>query len=516
MTCRLRSVRECFRASGPRALALLAVGACTLLSGCASRAPLAQTFIEVRSENFVLTSSLSQDETLEFARSLEYFHAGVRSLIGVDADSSLREPAPVMLFDDRSPGRPYAVAHEAAYLIDAVEAPMLVFRGARDFAARATPELRQRYARRLLRDAAGRETPLWYEEGVSRLACTMSETAKGVHVGRILESDRQAVLDWRGKSLQGVLSRFDLSDASAPERARFTAQAWGIAHLLEFGSEANSAGAALRDEHRRLLAAARAGDAGDLLAGVELSAETLTQRVYRHLETGRPRVRMLEARGFDPRRLAPKSLSRAEGRIRLGRLALRLERPELARDAFLRALEKDPDAVAATFGLAEAVARAGDPGRASALLASAERAPDAASESPGAPAPDLALAAADAYRALASTTPDEPERKRAVARARSLYSDLASGPSPSTSAQIGLALLHLDVPGEDPAGALGWLDRARATRAGSLELELLRARAESRMGETRSAAIRARNVVTRAPDALLVAAARALLATLGE
>ena len=110
-------------------------------TGCASRSPDRQEFVEIRSPNFILTSSLSREKSIEFARSLEFFHVGVRSILGQVEDLPAAAPAMVFVFDDRSLGRPFAVHNQAAYLLDEVEAPILVFRGDRDFAAWATPEM---------------------------------------------------------------------------------------------------------------------------------------------------------------------------------------------------------------------------------------------------------------------------------------------------------------------------------------------------------------------------------------
>src|SRR5690606_21758610 len=110
--------------------------------------------------------------------------------------ASATAPTSVYFFDDRTVGRPFAVQNEAAYLIDAVETPILVFRGGRDFAARATPALRASHARRVLRDEVSAELPLWFEEGIAWLAGSAEETPEGVHVGRMIAAFRRSVLDW--------------------------------------------------------------------------------------------------------------------------------------------------------------------------------------------------------------------------------------------------------------------------------------------------------------------------------
>jgi hypothetical protein len=74
-----------------------------------------------------------------------------------------------------------------------------------------------------------------------------------------------------------------------------------------------------------------------------------------------------------------------------------------------------------------------------------------------------------------------------------------------------MALSYLDVPGEDPAGAVEWIEAARKSRGGSLLLELALAQAEIGSGAERSGRIRARNVISRTHALALEREARALL-----
>ncbi len=482
------------------AAALVVAG---LLGGCASRSPYRQEFVELRTGNFILTSSLSPDATTEFALQLELFHAGVRALLGLSDDPAPTLPTPVYVFDDRSLGRPFAVQNEAAYLLDEVEAPILVFRGGRDFAARMTPDLRHRYAHRVLRDHAKQERPLWYEEGVAQLARTLDETSKGVVVGRLAPEFQQSVFDWRRGDLLGSLQRSDLSDATPPERVRFEAQTWAIAHTLEFEDRPASGSPTHLSAYRSALNAPDAATRDGAFAALGISPEALEKRIYKHLEQRRPKVRLLQIHGLQMSRWKPVSLSLSESRARLGELALRLERPELALEYFERALASDPQHAAARIGRAVAAARLGQPEVVDSSFETTQLPPDAAAA--------LYVSAGDAYRAVAEQS-DSPERRRAaLATARARYAEALAGAQPAVRAALGMALTYLDVEGEDPAEALEWLARVRASRRGSLALELWIARAEDASGQARLARIRARNVVSRTHDRALEESARGLI-----
>lgn len=489
------------------ALALVAMLAAAWLGGCASRSPARQDFVEVRTEHFVVTSSLGSEETVDFVRSLEYFHAGLRALLGLENEIAPLVPTPVYVFDDRSFGRPFAVRAQTAYLIDAVEAPVLVFRGGRDFAARATPELRQRYAQRLLRDRAPVERPLWFEEGVSQLARSMDETARGSRVGAIVPEFKMAVLDWKRGELVASLNRFDLTEETRPERERFSARAWAIAHTLEFAGSPASATRTRLDAYRRALDANGPIQLERALAATGLDEEKLQKQIYKHLEARRPKVRLVELRGFDVGRLSPVALSKGESTARLGELALMIDALDLAEQHFELALKSDPKNPRARIGRAVVAARSGRFEVVDATFQSLALLADAPAE--------YHAGAGDAHLAVARASDSESVRREALVKARESYGQGVRGPAPSARSQLGMAQTFIELEGEDPREALTWLDAARKTRPGSLELELWQARAEAGIGESRLARIRLRNVVSRSHDLDQEAEARSLIDSLG-
>ncbi|MBY0400988.1 hypothetical protein K2X89_11875, partial [Myxococcota bacterium] len=398
---------------------------------------------------------------------------------------------------------PSAVLSQASLLFAEVEGPVLVFRGGRDFAARATPELRQHYAQRLLRDRAPTERPLWYEEGVSQLARSMTESAQGCRVGAVVPEFKQAVLDWRHGELVGSLNRSDLSEETRPERERFSARTWAIAHTLEFTGQPVSTKQTRLDAYRRALDLRGTGQVERAFAAIGLDQEALQKRIYEHLEQRRPKVRLVELRGFEIDRLKVLSLPRAESIARLGELALRIGRPELAEAHFELALKTDPMNARARIGRAVASARAGRVEIVDTTFRKLELRADAPVE--------FHASAGDAYLAVARASTRASDRRAALVKARESYEYGVRGPTPSARAQLGMAETWLDLEGEAPGEAIAWIEAARKTRPGSLELELAMARAELQTGESRLAAIRLRNVVSRTHDRDQEAAARALL-----
>ena len=129
-------------------------------AGCASVSPWNQTFVEVRTPNFVVTTSHGEDAARALARELETFHAGVLYAVGLDPDARLPNPTRVVAFDDRGFTRPFAIRGEVASLLPRVDAPLLLIRAPGDFAERLPTEVRRRYARRVLRASSRARPPL--------------------------------------------------------------------------------------------------------------------------------------------------------------------------------------------------------------------------------------------------------------------------------------------------------------------------------------------------------------------
>ena len=272
---------------------------------------------------------------------------------------------------------------------------------------------------------------------------------------------------------------------------------------LEFGDGPASGSPNPLAAYRAALDAPDVATRDQALDAIGLSSVALEKKVYEHLEKPRPKARLHEIHGLQTNRWKPVALSLAESRTRLGELALRLERSDLALDYFERALDKDPKHAGARIGRAIAAAKLGHPDVVAATFESLQLLPEMPSE--------LHVAAGDAHRAVAERS-DSPERRReALAAARACYGEVLANPRPPVRAALGMAIAQLAVAGENPAEAFDWLERVRASQPGSLTLELWIARAEAASGQPRLGQIRARNVVSRTHDRALEKSARDLI-----
>ncbi|MAG33123.1 MAG: hypothetical protein CL908_19770 [Deltaproteobacteria bacterium] len=458
------------------------------MSGCATSSPFNQDFVEVRTPNFVVTSSLGDEETLVLAQQLEFFHAGVLTALELERAPVNRVPSRVLAFDGRSLSRPFAPRAEPAYLMPSIDGATFVFRAGREFRDRATPDIRHRYAHRVLRDLSGADHPLWYEEGAAQLAGTIERQGSGVRIGAMADDHRRAVLDWRIEDLTSEFWRNDLSQQSPTARRAFEARAWAVVHTFGFADGAVTEKSSPFAKYRRALATGDEWEKKSTLSALRLGEPTLTQRVYAHLENRRLRVRLIQLQGWKRDAIEVVPLGRAESRTRLGDLALELAKPGVAEDYFERALDADSGYGRAHAGLA--------------LVAVQEHRFDdiegharAALETGGGDA-QVQLRIADAYRLAGFEDPNVGRRVDWIESARRHYERVLALERGSALARVGMGATHLTA-GGDPEQARPWFEAAQALRPGSLEITLWRARLEAALGAKGSAEAMAREMVSR-------------------
>jgi tetratricopeptide (TPR) repeat protein len=471
-----------------------------LVSGCATVSPFNQDFLRVETNIFVIVSSFGEEHSRELARNLEYFHAGAMLALGATDDWRQREKTRVLAFDGRGMTRPFAVRAATAYSLSEPESGVMVFRAGGGWDRRTTRDLLHRYAHRVLRSRAPALRPLWLEEGLSQMAGSTELRGDVIRVGGLIPEFVREIQDWKSGTLAPVLEASDLSDESRGQRMRFEALSWSLVHFLRFGTSKDFSGkAALARLASKIDAEVPGSDrrAIDELGG---DPELLEKRVYEHLDERRFKIDLIRPQGWDDALLEPEPLSRSRSRAILGRLALRLDRPALARDYFERALDADPEDAAALAGLVQADAKkASEP---DALLARA-----------AALAPDDARVQTwigDAQAALAEYATEGSARTARIEAARARYRRSLEIDPAGVDARVGLGLTYLSGE-EDVADGIAWLESAAQLRPGSLPIVLAIGQLEVRRGRRIAARIRAREVISRSHDAVLLESAQSLL-----
>lgn len=476
-----------------RLVVLLALGTGV---GCASHSPFNQTFVEVVTPNFHVTSSLGDEATRTLALDLEVFHAGALFALGIDADTPTRTRTRVLAFDGRSATRPFAVRGAASFLVPTIDGPTLVIRATGSFSERVEPDTRHAYAHRVLRDQVPTLLPLWYEEGRAQVASTVAVNRDQAEVGRIIPAHRERILDWRKGGLAEIVQVRQVARRSPASRRDFEAQAWGLAHTLLFSKDSRRGGMPDLDRLARAFAGAEAWQMPAVTDVLRTSEEALTARVYAHLENEKFRGSRMRIDGLDPDALELSPVGVAEARTRMAELALELGRPGLAEEYFDRALSASADSGSARAGRALARARQNDFGELDALASGAREAGgrDAARRERW-----LGWAYLAQAEHVAASTGEAGRRDVALDAARRAFRqslEVEGRTQHEAEAWVGLALCEV-VAGTGGEAAYRLLEKARAQQPGALRIRLASARIAASLGRQSAASSEAGEVISR-------------------
>ena len=488
------------------AAGLLAAMALVMSLGCANSSPFNQKFVEVRTPNFHVTSSLGDRWTRILVRDLEVFHAGVLAAIGAAPDATLQRRTRVIAFDGRGVSRPFAIRGAGASLIPAVDGPIILIRAIGGFRQRVDPDLRHRYAHRILRDLSKAPLPLWYEEGRAQLAGTIEQSEDVVVVGRSNAKFRRLLLDWREGDLTTAMRQHSLADDSDQDRLAFEARSWAIVHTLLFDTASRRAGVGALDAVR---AAAESGNPERLQTAIRAlgSSDALTTRIYAQLERDKHRVDRFQVVGLVLADIELAKVPPAVARDRLAGLALELERPGLAEEYFERALLDRSDYPPALAGLALTDALEGRVDRTEERVARVA----AAADGNAVAASRLGLA----LTTLAAGMSAGDEQTDRLNEARVFFERSQKLEPGRVEAQVGLGSSFLVGEG-DFEQAQSWFEGAQRARPGALELELWLARVQLGLGRTRAARYHVEEVLSRSHSRILRKSARALLKEIEE
>jgi len=482
-------------------LVLLVVLVISSSLGCATTRPGKQSFVRLETPHFEIVSSWGRDETRELAEGLELFHAGCLSLFGFETTPIGHGRTRVLVFDDRTLGRPFGMGAAATYFVPTLERPQIVFRVPGSWRERVSRAVRADYARRLLRSRSPRRLPLWLESGLADVASTIQVRGEEVRLGAVIEAHAKKIEDWRRSSFAELLRTRHLVGTSGRERAVFEAQAWGLVHMLIFG-DAETPRSAAKFPQRYLDAWWGATDERPLLDDRALlggDGDALASRVYDHVAKPRFPMRVLRPFGWNLEELAMQPVARAEVEFLLGQLALELDRPDRAERAFDWAQYYEREHAGALAGLA--LAQLPD-------LASAE--PLARRAAAAAEGDAEALAWVGRVHASAAAVAAHPvERARQIESARRLL--LASLQLEPTGASARLELASLEILQQNWEAADEWLQSAAVLRPGALVVDTAFARLRWTRGWSTAARLLASDVLSRSSWPPLRAKARRYL-----
>jgi tetratricopeptide (TPR) repeat protein len=498
--------------AGPAASLGAAVGpwrACAALAaalslGCATTSLHNRRWLEVRTPNFEIVSSLREKATIELARDLEAFHAGVAYALHLPRSASAtNDPTRVYAFDGRGLARPFAVRGASSHLLPLLRRRVVVLRTGGGVRGDATRLLRERYSRHMLRRHAGHLRPLWYAEGLGQFASTIELHGATVRIGGVIDEHLRVLRDWSRGSLASTLGANDLERWTSRDRARFEAESWALVHYLELGAQTRP------NESPALVRYAQALDGGAsqqeaARRAFDASETELAERLDEYLERGGLRWVAVRPRAvFEIGEPRPVALPRDSALIELAELALAIERTKQARRYFEMARATNPHNARAHAG-----------------LGSVEWLSQRWSEAEPHYREALAIAPGDAsvqhdvgayFHARAGRASSSSERTQLLESARRHYRrSLTIDPRRAdTRARMGETFLLED---EDAEQGLAWLETALQVRPDSLEIALISARLQKKLGHLEAARETTVAVLARTHSRHTADAARALLA----
>jgi tetratricopeptide (TPR) repeat protein len=472
------------------ALALAALAAV----GCATRPLDAREWLLVATPHFEVVSSLGRDDTLELARDAERFHQAVEFVLGLPL-APPAVPTRIYAFDDRTPGRPFAIRSEAGYLLPRLRETLIVLRTGDGWREDATEELRHEYVHHLLRGQPGGPLPLWFDEGAAGFLSTVAIRDDRIELGKFRADHVRALGGQTWVPLARLLEASDL-ETWGDRKGFFPAQAWLFIHYLNFGMPGSEGRTALATYLERSAAGAPPAEAVRRAFGVGI--EQLDAEVQDYAGRERFDAAVVRAAPFAPGEI--RVLGEAEVRTRLGGLSLALRKPEQAKRWFEKAVAANRLDARAHAGLGVAVGQVGGGPEA------VEHLDVALGIAQDDPLNHLDAAVYYLGRALEARGP-RSELAEGVRRHAARSAELA--PSPEAYALYGASYL---IPGEDPAAGLAALEHAQRLLPASQEVDLLLARAHARLGHSAQARERVIGILARTHSARVRAEAEQVLA----
>ena len=492
--------------SSPTILKALSFVVFAALGTSCANAPLEMTdWLELRTRHFVITSALGSEETIRLGEDLENFRAGIEFLLEDTLSPPPIRPR-VYAFDGRTIVRPFDRGGDSGYSLPSLDGAMIVLRTGGGWRTDATDELRLEYTRFLLRNRDGLDLPLWYDEGFGLFASTLEVEDNSIDVGLPRPEYVVRLRDRLALSLPRLIQIQDLTKLGLRERETFDAESWAFVHYLAF--QTGNPGR-LQRRFARYFELVRQG------VGYPQALEQAFGEGPDALE--RALAGYVRERSFDAMKLAirvkpgqrkatPQPLPTTRALSRLGWLAIQLERPDRARPYFQRALSLD-------LGNASAISGLGAADRLDEQWKGAQaHNAHALALAPKDPLVQLEVGRYHAARAADESRPGSREKEIELARKHFRASLSEFSTNPEAYARLGSTYL---LPDQDPQAAVPLLEKAQALLPSSLEIELLRARAEFSLGQTSSARYRATSVASRTLDSRVGREARRFLDEIG-
>lgn len=338
----LRSAVSCCAVRTPRYTlirTLLWLGLAALTCACQTL-PSTDRWIELQSENFVITSRLSEDSTRALSKELETFRAAAMAYTPLGRNEAIL-PLRVYAFDLSTAVPPFTREKgTAGYYLEDIRESMVVVIGH----SLTVPKtiIQHEYTHLLMSQQGSLILPRWLSEGFAEFMSTLSVRDEKVLIGapaqaRVLDLQVQ---DWI--PLEDVLDYNGREEWPISKRSLFYAQSWALVHYLVLGApEELDFNRAVSTYLKQLESGASPKRAAEL--AFKMSLETLEKRLRAYLRQRALSFLALPVKSLDvPSQATLRRLPPAEAGAQLGALALKLRKREAAESLLKNALRLEP------------------------------------------------------------------------------------------------------------------------------------------------------------------------------
>jgi tetratricopeptide (TPR) repeat protein len=429
---------------------------------CAAPLPTSKPWIEVRSENFTITSCMDEEDTAELAERLKLFRAAVQVFTNIRMGAA-PVPTHIYAFDGAGSFAAFKFSrYGLGYFISEMRGNFVAMQYSRWLDPTAL--ILHEYTHFLVHNQNALHYPKWFDEGFAEFMSTLEVRDGVVWVGGVPKDRAKQFAYTRSLPVRKILTAERYARWPEEYKTMFYAQAWALVHYLLSGRQSEEP---FTGEMARYLGLVEAGRSEDeaFEEAFGMSVGELDRALKGYLDRGRlvsvglPVEKIPWAKGVQRR-----TLPADESASRLGKLMLVLRKGEPAQRLFEKALAVNPTHARAHAGLAGSLKfqqrwEEAEPHYRKALELSPD---DALNE----------LDFAEYYHGLAEKAQDVERRADLLSKARRHYvrSNKIDPELPETYALYGATFL---MEGEPPEKGLETLEHANSLLPSNLRIRLL-------------------------------------------
>jgi len=323
------------------------------VTGCATpTALLERSWIELRSENFAIYTTLAEPEARDLLEDLELFRATVARLTKV-RDQTPRVPTEIYAFGSAGEYRPFQPRLDTpGFFLPGLRSNVVALSAGENGLA-ARPILYHEYTHFLVHNESRAPYPPWFDEGFAELFSSVDVRGGMVRVGIVPPHRLNDLRYLKSLPYSRVIRARGLEDWSSEDIAMFYAQSWLIVHYLIYGQGMQEGDFAPRLRRYVELVEQRTDEEQAFRDAFGMDFRELEERMKAYVKAipsfGIP-LEQLDAEFETEVRVV------AQGEIstKLGWLALFVGKVDLAQGFFERALAADPASSRAMAGIADA------------------------------------------------------------------------------------------------------------------------------------------------------------------